>query len=125
MATHGHAWPRLEQKPGEFEWWLQELLLRGTSSLLVIGGAGGVIVWHVARRFREASRRIAITSLAHGQDAERVRAHDDAGVRFEQQLTAIGDTRPSAPMAALGMFDAEFIDGEHHIAPVATISAWR
>lgn len=111
----GHEGPRLEQLAGEFAWWLDQLLASDARRLLVIGAPHGGIEWHVARRFAEAGRAIAIASLVPGAAPAFDAALGDARERFGADVTRI-DADSATPGIAerLGApFDAAFIDGEH------------
>lgn len=111
----GHTWPRLEQKPEEFGWWIEQLLRAEVGSLLLIGCGWGGEEWQIARRFREAGRHIAITTLCPGDRRERQAAADDARTRFGQALSVvIGDASESDIGSRLEpQYDAVFIDGLH------------
>ncbi|GJH13033.1 hypothetical protein CBA19CS11_29365 [Caballeronia novacaledonica] len=113
-AFDGHAAPRLEQKPAEFEWWIEHLLQHDVQSLLFIGGGWGGEEWHVARRFEQAGRRIVITTLCAAERAEREAAAADAASRFGQTLLSIvGDTSQADRDRIAPHYDAVFIDGQH------------
>ncbi|MBC5783441.1 glycosyltransferase [Ramlibacter sp. USB13] len=104
----GHAWPRLEQKPQEFAWWLDRLLREDVRELLVVGAGWGGEEWHMARRFREAGRTLSITTLAPEARREWHEAAQDARARFGQQLV-LATQACGVPQRV----DAAFVDGEH------------
>ena len=103
--------PRLEQRPDEFAWWLDQLLRQPSRRVLFIGGGHGGEEWHVARRFREAGRDIEIVTLAAAPRLSLQLALTDAAARFGQSLHI------AASAGALqGCFEAAFIDGDHGYA---------
>ena len=105
----GHAMPRLEHKPAEFEWWLENLLHSNAASLLLIGAGWGGEEWHIARRFRQAGREIAITTLCTAADRpQRLAAVDEATRAFSQTFHSLSQRTQLAPR-----YDAVFIDGQH------------
>lgn len=109
LPFEGHTVPRLEHKPAEFEWWLEHLLQADVASLLLIGAGWGGEEWHTARRFREAGRKIAITTLCTAADRpERLAAVDEAARAFGQTLRTQSQRTELAPH-----YDAVFIDGQH------------
>ncbi len=109
LPFEGHTVPRLEHKPAEFEWWLEHLLQADVASLLLIGAGWGGEEWHIARRFREAGRKIAITTLCTAADrAERLAAVDEAARAFGQTFHTQSQRTKLAPR-----YDAVFIDGQH------------
>lgn len=101
----GYTQPRLEQKPEEFGWWLDAVLRERVASVLFIGAGWGGEEWHVARRFQEAGRALAITTLAPSARPEWHQAASDARERFGIAPTLASEAPPQA--------DAVFIDGEH------------
>ena len=105
----GHAAPRLEQRPEEFEWWLQRLLAERVQRLLVFGAGHGGEEWHVARRFCEAGLDIQITTRAASPRPAWQAAAADAQARFGQTVRAVDDARAALPQGV----DAAFIDGDH------------
>jgi hypothetical protein len=113
LPFEGHEGPRLEQRPGEFAWWLGQLLQQRVRRLLVIGGGHGGEQWHVARRFREAGLDIEITTLAAQPRRELLQACADAERRFGQQAPMVSERT-----ALQAGFDAAFIDGDHGDAAV-------
>lgn len=106
-AFDGYTRPRLEQKPEEFGWWIEQLLQEGVRSLLMVGAGWGGEEWHVARRFHEAGREIAITTLAGEARAEWHEAAADARDRFGCGPSLVAAQRLPQQV------DAVFIDGEH------------
>ncbi len=114
-AYGGYAGPRLEHKPAEFDWWVDQLLQHEVRSLLLIGAGWGGEEWHLARRFDQAGRRIAITTLCTADRAERQEAATDAASRFGQALSTVpGDVGQADSRARLAPhYDAVFIDGQH------------
>jgi hypothetical protein len=109
LPFEGTTTPRLEQKPEEFAWWLDNLLQRNMSSLLLIGAGCGGEEWHIARRFRAAGRAIRITTLCTATDRpERQTAIASAAHAFGQQLLTQHQRAELAPH-----YDAVFIDGQH------------
>jgi hypothetical protein len=114
-ALDGHASPRLEQKPAEFDWWIGQLLHHEVRSLLFIGSGWGGEEWHVARRFHLAGRRIAITSLSVTDRAGHAAAVEDARARFGQSISLVHGEASQPDIAArlAPHYDAVFIDGRH------------
>ena len=114
-AFEGHAWPRLEQVPSEFSWWLGRILERGVSRLLTIGSMCGGAEWHTARVFRQHGRDIAITAVEVNVRDELRKTFADARQAFGQQLEIVaGDSASSEVRGRLaGHYDAVFIDGDH------------
>lgn len=104
----GHAGVRLEQHTGEWAWWLDLLLRQRTRSVVMLGGGHGGEEWHLARRFREAGLDLDITTLCAQPRPELLRAMQDAGARYGQQLRLVGEAA-ALPAAC----DAVFIDGDH------------
>ncbi len=117
----GHAWPRLEQVPEEFDWWIGLMLQERASSLLNIGAGQGGVEWHVARKFREAGRDISITCVDKEEHPELKRSLDDIRARFGQQVELIrGDSGSQDTVARLlPQYDAVFIDADHGYRSVA------
>jgi hypothetical protein len=115
VPLDGHGWPRLDQKPDEFSWWIQQLLAHDVRRLLTIGCMCGGAEWHIARVFREHGRKIDITAVDLGDRKELRETFQDARTRFDQSLDLIiGDSRSSQVRQQLtGQYDAVFIDGDH------------
>jgi hypothetical protein len=106
--------PQLLQRPGEFSWWLEQLLHHEVGSLLVIGSGSGGVEWHVARAFRQAGRDIVITSLEASHRPAHAAAQAAASARFSQKIRCvIGRPVDRRTREVLGpRVDAVFIDGE-------------
>jgi len=83
----GEASPRLEQRPAEFAWWLDQLFASGAQRLLVVAPAHDGVTAHVRRA---AARRGHAIEVLHLPRAEAL----PAGTRI----------------------DAAFIDGDHGYA---------
>lgn len=115
LPFEGHAFPRLEQIPEEFAWFLDRLLAAAPRSILTIGSMHGGVEWHIARRFREHNRDVQITAVDLGGRPELLQAMADAGARWSQQMTTIvGDSTAASTRARLAPhYDAVFIDGDH------------
>ncbi|MCW7541381.1 glycosyltransferase [Aquabacterium sp. A7-Y] len=111
----GHTAPRLEQKPEEFAWWIDRLLHDNVRSLLMVGGGWGGEEWHILRRFHEAGREIAITTLAATERREWHEAARDAEARYGQAPSlVVGNTGdPGIETRLNAHCDAVFIDGDH------------
>lgn len=120
LPYEGHEWPRLEQLPQEFDWWIQTLLEAGVRSLLTLGVGQGGVEWHVARKFREHGRDIEIAAIDLSDCG--VQALDDARSRFGQQIRFFpGDSASPSIKAALGPhYDAVFIDSDHGFRAVSS-----
>ena len=110
-----HQWPRLEQRPEEFAWYLDRLLKEGPRSLLTIGAMHGGVEWHVARRFRGLGKDIRITAVDIAPGPELLATLDDARHRFGQQIDLVeGDSTAASTRERLSpQYDAVFIDGDH------------
>jgi hypothetical protein len=111
----GHQWPRLEQKPEEFGWWIEQLLDQGVTSLLNIGSMCGGAEWHVARAFHQHERRISITAVEMCERPELVQAFEDARQKFGQSMTLVVGDSGSVPVRRqlAEHYDAVFIDADH------------
>jgi hypothetical protein len=115
VAFDGHAWPRLEQIPEEFSWWLKQLLDSGATRLLTIGSMCGGAEWHTARAFHEQGRRISITAVDINARKELLDTFAHARAQFGQELALVsGDSRSEDVRRRLAdTYDAVFIDGDH------------
>jgi hypothetical protein len=116
LPFSGFAWPRLEQRPGEMAWIMEQLLAASPRRLLTVGARHGGFEWHVARLFREHGRDIEITTIELEPGQELAEAFADAGRRFGQALRVVqADSTSLSAQAALGngAYDAVFIDGDH------------
>ena len=122
LPYEGHEWPRLEQLPQEFDWWIRTLLEADVRSLLNLGAGQGGIEWHVARKFREHGRNIEIAAVDLSGRGELVQALDDARSRFGQEIRFFpGDSTSPSTKAALGPhYDAVFIDSDHSFRAVSS-----
>jgi hypothetical protein len=118
----GYDWPRLEQIPEEFDWWIGLLLQERASSLLTIGAGHGGVEWHVARKFREAGRDIFITCVDTKEHPELTRSLDDIRSRFGQRVELVrGESATAETAERLDLqYDAVFIDADHGYRSVAT-----
>ena len=118
----GYEWPRLEQLPQEFDWWIEILLREEVKSLLTIGVADGGVEWHVARKFRERGRNIEIAAVDFTSNAELAKAHEDIRSRFGQEVSFFqGDSTSQSLRAQLkGQYDAVFIDSDHSYSGVSS-----
>jgi hypothetical protein len=113
LPIDGHTWPRTEQKPEEFSWWLRRLLDHGVTRLLVIGSGWGGVEWHVARIFREHNRDIEITTLDVCERPDIHAALQDARSHFGQSLDFVRGDSGSEGTRLQGHYGAVFIDGDH------------
>lgn len=115
LPFDGYRWPRLEQRPDEFAWFLQRLAEARPRSLLTIGAMYGGVEWHVARRFRNLGMDIEITAIEGAPRTELIETLDDARRRFGQNVNLIiGDSNASVTHEQLSLqYDAVFIDGNH------------
>ncbi|MBA4175721.1 MAG: hypothetical protein C0505_04050 [Leptothrix sp. (in: Bacteria)] len=114
----GLATPRLEHKPDEFGWWLDEMAAAGMRRLLVIGAADGAVQWHVARRWAQRGLPLHITTLHAGPAPLLHRLADEARQAFGATLHHLdADSATPGVLQALGTpHDAAYIDGEHGYA---------
>jgi spore maturation protein CgeB len=114
-AFDGFEWPRLEQHPAEFEWFLQRLIEAEPSRILTIGGMHGGVEWHIARRFRNLGRDVEITVVEVNPLPELFQSLEDARHRFDQKIILIEGESGSRQTRELlsGQYDAVFIDGDH------------
>ena len=110
----GHAWPRVEQKPEELEWWIRTLLECGARRLLTIGVHGGA-EWHLARIFRDNRQDLDITTVDPSPGPEAYHVFQDAAQRFGQGMRLIAHDSSSESLKAQldEHYDAVFIDGNH------------
>jgi len=114
----GHEWPRTEQKPDELAWCIAALLEADVGSLLTFGPSTGGVEWHVARRFRESGRELALTVLDPAPSEALTQVLADIEQRFGQRVRLIRgdsqslarDSEPGAPC------EAAFIDGDRSYA---------
>jgi predicted O-methyltransferase YrrM len=115
LAFEGFEWPRLEQHPEEFAWFLERLIAARPRNILTIGGMHGGVEWHIARRFRSLGMDIDITGVELAPVEELLRNIEDARTRFRQQIRIIeGDSTSEKTRVQLQPhYDAVFIDGDH------------
>ncbi len=115
LPVDGYEWPRTEQKPAEFKWWVDQLLACGVCRLLTIGAFHGGAEWHTARLFRQHERDIEITAIDIEPTMEAQQAFHDAFERFGQTMRLLpGDSASGAIRHQLqGQYDAVFIDAGH------------
>lgn len=115
LPYKGYTAPRMEQKPDEFEWWVDWLLKGQVSRVLTVGSKEGGVEWHLAREFFEHGRKIEITSIEKNPTAPLVQTFGDAERRFQQSLNlVIADSTSASIRAQLAdQYDAVFIDGDH------------
>lgn len=115
LPYKGYSEPRMEQKPDEFEWWVDRLLQTQVSRMLTIGSKEGGAEWHLAREFFERGRKIEITSIEKHPTPQLVEAFRDAERRFHQSLEIVtADSTSESIRAQLAdQYDAVFIDGDH------------
>src|SRR5262249_41536222 len=78
----GHAWPKVEQRADELDWWVQALLEARVRRLLTIGVRHGGVEWHVARMFRAHGQPIDITSIEFAPTPQLRGVFADAAQRF-------------------------------------------
>jgi hypothetical protein len=105
---------RMEQKPEEFQWWLELLLAERVSSLLTIGANDGGLEWHLAREFREHGRTIEITSIKPRPGAGVKATFDQAEQNFGQSIRLVTAAQYAGDRSLIAdHYDAVFIDGDH------------
>lgn len=111
----GIKWPRLEQRPDEFAWFMEQLARVRSNNILTIGAKHGGMEWHIARRFRQLGRDIEITAVELNSTPELLESLKDARSRFGQQISLIeGDSNSPQTRAKLrSHYDAVFIDSDH------------
>jgi hypothetical protein len=111
----GHSFPRIEQKPEEFQWWVAWLLKMDVSRVLTIGSKDGGAEWHLAREFFEHGRKIEITSIDIAASPQLTHTLSDAAHRFQQSSRLIKADSTSASVSGqlANHYDAVFIDGDH------------
>jgi len=111
----GCEWPRLEQRPDEFEWFLGRLAHAVPRNILTIGARHGGVEWHIARRFRKLGLNVEITTVELAASPELLETIEDARRRLGQQINLIeGDSTATETRARLSsQYDAIFIDGDH------------
>jgi hypothetical protein len=107
--------PRMEQRPEEFDWWVNRLFERNVSRILTIGSREGGVEWHLAREAAERHHKIEITAIEKAPDPKLIRNFEDARQQFEQSLKLIqaDSTSPSTREQLADRYDAVFIDGDH------------
>jgi hypothetical protein len=92
-AFDGFEWPSLEHHPEEFAWLLRRLAEVLPRKILTIGAMHGGVEWHLARRFRNLGREIAITIVERAPAPELFSSIEDARSRFGQQIQLVeGDS---------------------------------
>jgi len=111
----GFATPRLEQKPEEMAWLMQQFVDAAPRRVLTIGARHGGIEWHLARRFQQLGRAVEITTVEIDVGAELRSTFDQIRTQWGQTAHLIhADSRSAAARQALsGPYDAVFIDGDH------------
>ncbi len=111
----GFTAPRLEHRPEEFGWWLEQLKVHAVRRLLVIGATGGGAEWHIARAFRQEGFDIEIATIEPDPTPELETAYEEARQRFGQRVRLLaGSPRDPVIRAQLDdSFEAVFIDGHH------------
>jgi cephalosporin hydroxylase len=105
----------MEQKPEEFQWWVEKLLEMEVSTILTIGSKEGGVEWNLAREFRAHTRSIEITAIdidPHPQLSETLQRAEDL---FHQSIKlVVADSASASAREQIGdQYDAVFIDGDH------------
>jgi spore maturation protein CgeB len=115
LPYKGMTYPRMEQKPDEFEWWLDRLLRDQVTKVLTIGSKEGGCEWHVAREFAAHGRKIEITAIEKDPHPELANRFIEAERQFGQRLKlVIADSTSTTVRERLSPpYDAVFIDGDH------------
>ena len=103
----------MEQKPEEFEWWLDLLLRENVRSLLINGSRGGALEWHLAREFFAAGRQLEITSIKPENDPRTAEILREAEKHFGHGITLIVTKASPAQLRAqlARQYSAVFLDG--------------
>src|SRR4030095_13755083 len=111
----GYTEPRMEQRPDEFEWWVDWLLKSQVTRVLTIGSKHGGVEWRLAREFFEHGRKIEITAIEKNPAPQLVQSFQDAEHRFRQSLKLVTADSTSATIREqlADKYDAVFIDGDH------------
>jgi Glycosyl transferases group 1 len=122
VGYDGYERPRLEQLPGEFDWWIQTIINEGVRSLLTIGAGEGGVEWHVARKFHEMGIDIAIDVVDISDRVELVQTLEYARNRFNQKIEFVkGDSSLKSTRERLQRrYDAVFIDSDHSFQGVSS-----
>lgn len=104
----------MEQKPEEFEWWLDLLLKANVKRLLVIGSKGAALEWHLAREFFANQRQLEITSIKPHDDPAARQVLQNAEKCFGQCMSLIIGRQPLDEVRTqlAPRFDAVFLDGD-------------
>jgi hypothetical protein len=106
---------RMEQKPEEFEWWLDLLVKTRTARVLTIGSSGAGVEWTIARKFFEHGLPVEITAIKTSAHPGAAETFQEAEQCFNQTLKLIATATPAATLRAqlAEQYDAIFIDGDH------------
>lgn len=106
---------RMEQKPEEFEWWMDLLLQRKPSRVLTIGVSGSGVEWTIARQFSEHGLPVEVTAIKNSVDSQVEETFQEAHQRFNQTFKLLVTDKPSATLRSqlADQYDAVFIDGDH------------
>lgn len=111
----GNTTHLMEQKPEEFEWWLDVLLKENVKRLLIVGSKGFALEWHLARQFFANQRDVEITTIKSEAEPGLAEILRNAEEHFGQRITLIIAKEPLAEARArlAPPYDAVFLDGDH------------
>ena len=112
---NGNTQHLMEQKPEEFEWWLDLLLKENVTRLLIAGSKGAAFEWHLARQFFANGREVEITTIKSEHDPEVAQVLRNAEEHFDQRIRLIISNEPLAKVRAqlAPEYTAVFLDGDH------------
>jgi hypothetical protein len=112
--------PRIEQIPGEFDWFTSHVLAAGARRVLTIGALHGGTEWWLARTWHQAGVPLELTVVESAPLPELRVTLADAVSRFGVRLTLVeGCSRPGEVQARLqSPFDVVFSDADRRYAAV-------
>ena len=112
--------PRIEQVPGEFDWFASQVLAAGARRVLTIGALHGGTEWWLSRACHRAGVALDLTVLESAPLPELRATLADATDRFGTRITLVEGCSQSVEVRArLPLpFDLVFSDGDRRYAAV-------